>query len=220
MSKRYSGVREITRGKKYEIGFQVNGKRKELKKPPPTKKTYPDINKSSIEKLLAHIKQDRPDYYGVIYFMYRAGRRREEITLIEKRDVVLRGFKPIAINIRAETTKKRVTAPLTFLDEDLERHIRSAMSNNKTKWLFPNHLGNRCTPNRLCDYLKKKSTEIIGVTITPHYFRHRLCTECGKKNVPIADVKAITGIRDTNVLLEFYSHSTIKGQRQVLEITK
>jgi len=193
---------------------------KRVKKPLASKKTYPNIRKSDIEKLLVRIKQDRPDYYNVIYFMYRVGRRREEVMLIEKRDIVLKGFWPVAINIRTETTKKKVAAPLTYLDEDLKRHIRSALNNNMTKWLFPNRLGNKCTSNRICDYLKEKSREIIGFEITPHYFRHRLCTECGKKNVPIADIKAITGIRDTNVLLEFYSHSTMEGQKQVFEITK
>lgn len=36
--------------------------------------------------------------------------------------------------------------------------------------------------------------------------------------VPIADVKAISGIKDIQVLLEFYSHSTAEGQDKVLAI--
>ena len=31
MGKRYSGVREIVKGKKYEIGFQMNSKRKQYR---------------------------------------------------------------------------------------------------------------------------------------------------------------------------------------------
>ncbi len=193
---------------------------KELKKPPAKKKAYPEISKSDIDKLLSTIKRDRPDYYGVIYFIKRVGRRINESTLIEKRDVVLNGFRPVAINIRAETTKRKEKAPLTYLDEDLEKYIRRVLSNNKTKWLFPNRLGNRCYPNRVRDYLKTMSRKILGIGLTPHYFRHRFCTECGKANVPIADVKTISGITDTKVLLEFYSHSTQTGLKQVLEITK
>lgn len=39
------------------------------------------------------------------------------------------------------------------------------------------------------------------------------------QNVPIADVKAISGIKDIQVLLEFYSHSTAEEQDKVLAIT-
>ncbi len=193
---------------------------RELKKPPAKKKAYPEITKSDIGKLLTAMKKDRPDYYAVIYFIKRVGRRINETTLIEKKDVIRKGFKPVAINIRAETTKRAKAAPLTYIDEDLERHIRRAVSNNRTKWLFPNRLGNRCYPNRVRDYLKKMSEKILGIVLTPHFFRHRFCTECGKANVPIADVKAISGITDTSVLLEFYSHSTSTGLKQVLGITR
>ena len=193
---------------------------KELKKPPAKKKTYPEVTKSDIERLLAAIKKERPDYYALMYFIKRVGRRINESTLIEKKDVVLKGLKPVAINIRAETTKKGKAAPLTYLDEDLEKHIRSALSNNRTKWLFPNRLGNRCHPNRVRDHLKKVSIKTLGIPLSPHYFRHRFCTECAKANVPIADVKAVSGISDTNVLLDFYSHSTDAGLKQVLEITR
>jgi len=193
---------------------------KELKKPPAKKKAYPEISKSDIDRLLSVVKKDRPDYYAVIYFIKRVGRRINETTLIERKDVVLKGFKPVAIKIRAETTKGKEKAPLAYLDDDLERHIRGTLSNNKTKWLFPNRIGNRCTPNRVCDYLKAVSKRVLGIELTPHFFRHRFCTECGKANVPITDVKAISGIKDTKVLLEFYSHSTITGLRQVLEITQ
>ena len=193
---------------------------KELKKPPAKKKAYPDISKSDIEKVLAVIKRERPDFYAIIYFIKRVGRRINESTLIEKRDVVLNGFKPVAINIRAETTKRKEKAPLTYLDEDLERHVRVALSNNKTKWLFPNRVKNRCHPNRVREYLKAASKRVLGIALTPHFFRHRFCTECGKANVPIADVKTISGIRDTEVLLEYYSHSTETGLQQVLAITK
>ena len=193
---------------------------KELKKPPAKKKAYPEITKTDINKLMLAMKDDRLDYYNIIYFLKRTGRRINESSLIEKKDVRVKGFMPVAMHIRAETTKKKVDAPLEYLDEALTKHVYKGMRNNKTKWLFPNRLSNRCHPNRVRDYLKKMSVEILGIKITPHYFRHRFCTECGKANVPIADVKAISGIRDTKVLLDYYSHSTSVGMKQVLEVTK
>jgi len=191
-----------------------------IKKPPPNKKEYPNISKSAISKLFSHIRNDRSDYYYPLYFMLRTGRRKEETTLIRKDDVILNGFRPIAINIRVETTKTKEKTPLNVLDEALECHIRQALSNNKTEWLFPNKWGRKCTRDKICAYLKRISQEVIDLSITPHYFRHRFITECAKANAPIADVKAITGIKDSNVLLKYYSHATPEGQKQVLNITR
>jgi integrase len=207
----------------YLLGFcsrELIDEMKEFKKPPAKKKAYPDISSADIDRLMDEIKKERPDYYMVLYFIKRVGRRINETTLIERKDVVIHGFRPVAINIRAETTKTKEDAPLEYMDEDLLRHIHSALSGNRTKWLFPNKHGRRCHPNRVRDFLKRKSREVLGIGLTPHYFRHRFCTECGKANIPIADVKAVSGIKDTKVLLEYYSHSTKAGQKQVLERTK
>lgn len=193
---------------------------KEIKKGKQRKKEYPNISDSQFKKLFDHIRQDRPDYYRPLYFMFRTGRRREETTLIEKKDVITNGLEPLSINIRAETTKTGDKAPLRCLDDDLKGLIRAALSNNKTSWLFPNRLGRKCTSNKLYEYLKKTSREVIGTEITPHYFRHRFCTKAGQSNLPIPDVKAITGIRDNDTLLNYYSHSTTEGQLSVLQLTR
>ena len=156
---------------------------------------------------------------GKRYSESKAAVKEDEVYSLEEGIKVLKGFKPIAINVRAETTKTKEKAPLACLDKNLERHIRQALSNNKTEWLFPNRLGRKCTPDKVYEYLKKTSGEVIGIKITPHYFRHRFITECAKANAPLADVKAISGIKDNEVLLRFYSHSTVEGQRKVLDIT-
>lgn len=206
----------------YQFGFckiKIIENLKSLKKPKPNKKDFPDIGKSLIEKLLTFIKKDRPDYYGPLYFIYRVGRRRQETTLIKRTDVIWKGIKPVGINIKAEITKTGEKAPLTYLDEALEQHIRQ-YAKTKSEWLFPNRHGRKCTPNRVCDYLKATSQKVIGIAITPHYFRHRFVTECGKANMAIADVKAITGIKDNEVLLSYYSHSTTEGQKKIFAITR
>jgi integrase len=207
----------------YHIGYCSKGlleDLKQMKRPQTNKKDYPHIPITEIHKLLSFIKKDRQDYYYPICFMFKTGRRRQETTLIKKKDIVLRGFKPISINIRPETTKTKKKAPITGLDEGLERLIRQALSNNRSEWLFHDQNGKKCSGDGIYEYLKKVSQEIIGVSVTPHYFRHRFITECAKANVPIADVKAVSGIKDNNVLLEHYSHSTEEGQRQVLGIMK
>ncbi len=193
---------------------------KDIKKGKKVKKAYPNIPDSKLKDLFDYIRRDRPDYYRPLYFMFRTGRRREETTLIEKKDVILNGVEPVSINIRAETTKTGEKAPLNYLDQDLKKLIQSALSNNKTKWLFSNRLDNKCTANKLYEYLKRTSKEIIGVEITPHYFRHHFCTKAGSMNMSIPDVKAVSGIKDNDTLLNYYSHSTQEGELKVLSITR
>ena len=192
---------------------------REERRPRANKKDYPDISKDKMAELFSFIKKDRPDYYACLYFMLRTGRRRQETTLIRKSDVVLKDGRPIAINIRAETTKCKEKVPLRFIDGDLEALIRRALDCDKSQWLFQNRLGRRSTPDRICEYLKEASRNVIGIELTPHYLRHRFFTECAKANVSITDAKAISGIKDSKVLLDYYSHSTVDGQAQVLAIT-
>jgi len=80
--------------------------------------------------------------------------------------------------------------------------------------------GRRCSPGKVRRYLKKVSREVIGQEITPHYFRHRFLTECGKANVPIVDVMTISGIKDIDVMVKYYTHSTEEGQSKVLEVSR
>lgn len=207
----------------YKLGYcsrELLEKLCEIKTPRGNRRDFPNITHTQIKDLFTYIKKDRPDYYRPLEFIRRTGRRRKEVTLIRKDDVILDGLRPVAINIRAETTKMREKAPLKYLDDNLAKLIQGALSNNKTEWLFSNRCKRRCDPDKLYQYLKKTSKAIISAEITPHYFRHRFFTECGKANLSIADVKAISGIRDTKVLLEYYSHSTDEGQAKVLEKTK
>ncbi|MFH1062039.1 MAG: site-specific integrase [Candidatus Omnitrophota bacterium] len=196
---------------------------KEMKKPQRNKKEYLAVSSLKIKELFRIIKNERPDYYYPLYFINRTGRRINETTLIERKDVEWKGLNPLRINIRAETTKMRQNAPLTKLDQDLERIIAEAYKaglKTKEPFLFLNMFGRRCTPGKVRMYLKKVSKQYLGVEITPHYFRHRFLTECGKVNVPIVDVMAVSGIKDINVIVNYYSHSTEDGQAKVLEVSR
>lgn len=128
-----------------------------------------------------------------------------------------------SIEIRAETTKTKTKAPLNIFDQDLENFIREAYLSSfphRAPYLFLNRRHKKFNQRQICLYLKKMSKEILGVAITPHYFRHRFCTECAKANLSIPDVKAISGIKDTDVLLEYYTHQTLEGKAKVLEATR
>ena len=132
------------------------------------------------------------------------------------------GLNPVRINIRAETTKTGEKAPIKRLSEDLRNVVRQAYvlgSKHKTTHLFCTRLGRKCSRNSVRVYLKKISGKIIGTEITPHYFRHRFLTECGKKGVPIVDAMEMAGIKDIKVVTAYYAHSTDTGMDKVLEAT-
>lgn len=189
-----------------------------------TQKSYPEIPVSKIKEMLGMIKSQRPDFYRVIYFLLRTGRRIEETTLIEKSDVVLGdNFNPKTILVRAETTKTKTKSSLELFDDDLRSHIREAYASSvgrKAPYLFINKDGRKCNQQRVCAYLKLVSSTICGVTITPHYFRHRFLTECAKNNVSMKDAMAISGLRDLKVLITYYAHASRDGMAQVYNATK
>jgi len=196
---------------------------REIKIPQSPKKDYPEITDSVIKVFLTVVKRLRPDLYGPIYFMLRTGRRVEETTLIERKDVIWEGVRPVKVKVRAETTKMRRVAPLNYLDPDLEAHIRQAYqkSNNRhSPYLFLNRLNKKCSQRVITRFLGDLSEEVLKVRITSHYFRHRFCTECGKANLPLIDVMAISGIKDVGILTRYYSHSTNEGLSKVLESTR
>ncbi len=210
----------------YALGYcskELIDSLKEIKKPRAVKKEHPHIPNSKIKELFQYIKNSRPDYYYPLYFISRTGRRINETTLIERRDVEWKGFSPARLNIRAETTKTKQNAPLANLDQELKQVISEAYKAGlkcKEPYLFLNMFNRRCTPSKVRECLKGASKQILGVEITPHYFRHRFLTECGKANVPIVDVMAISGIKDINVIVNYYSHSTVEGQTKVLEVSR
>ena len=180
-------------------------------------KPYMEISDTKIEELSTHIKKDRPDYYKPIYFMFKTGRRRGEVCLYEKEDVIREGFKPVSLSIRAEITKTQTAGKIHF-DKDLSKLIHAALVKNNTKWLFPNRKGRKCNPDKVCQYLKATSKKVIGIEITPHYFRKRFHTK--SSGLDMKDRMAISGLRDPKVLLKHYEFSTPEGQAKVLEKIK
>jgi len=191
----------------------------EIKRPSPNKKDYPDIPKDKFKEWMNFIKKDNLYYYRIIHFLKRTGRRVEETTLIERKDVEWSGLSIKRINIVAETTKQKNKMPLEILDEDLIKLIKEAYSYSK-KHKTPNLFLNERGKKTLCKYLKKTSKIKIGIELTNHYFRHRFFTECGKRNMHIPDVMAIAGLKDPDVLLQYYSHTNKEGQLRVLEMSK
>ena len=193
---------------------------KAVKKPTETQKIYRDIDDESIRRLLGAIKADRKDYYGITYVIHRIGSRIGETTLIRKEDIRFDdSLRPVAIRIRGENTKTKTEREIEPLDKEFQGVLIDCCGVGKSEWLFPNRNGRKHNYRHYEEYLAKKSMEVIGVRLVPHDFRHRFCTEALKKGT-IADVQRITGHKDPNVLLKYYSHSTTDGRNKVLSVTK
>lgn len=187
--------------------------REELPTPSSNTVPYHDIPDSILDKLLAYIKKDRYDYYKPILYMYLTGRRPRETTLYLKDDVVGGVVDPRELRIRREITKTKRDSVI-YLQGKLKDLIMDTLRNNRTKWLFPNRHGRRCSVDKLYQYLKKTSKEVIGIELTPKYFRKRFHT----KMIPISmkDAMSISGLKDVRVAMEHYDYTTPYGQGKIL----
>jgi len=181
---------------------------------------FSNIPDSTLTKYFNFVKKDRPDFSRPLTYIKLTGRRIGETTLLEKRDVVWNGLRPVSLNVRAETTKMKEAAPIPYLDDELAKIISDAARNNDTKWLFINRNGRRVQKDKLYQYLKKTSKEVMGVEVTPHYFRRRFHTICGINRVNPADAQAISGSKDPRVIMQHYNYATPEGVKKALEITR
>ena len=194
---------------------------KEIKKPPAGKKDYIEVSDEAIKELLKAIKEERPDYFGITYFLHRLGFRIGETTLIRKGDIKFdKKLQPIAIRVYWKHTKTNTERIIEPIDKELAKVILQCYGSDNSEWLFPNRNGNPHNYRHYEEYLARKTQEVTGVRLTPHDFRHRFCTEAGKKGVPIPDIQRFTGHKDPSVLLKYYSHSTVEGRTKVLAMTR
>lgn len=168
--------------------------------------------------LLEYIKKDRPDFYKPIKFMDLVGRRADETCSIKREDVSMNGLDPLVIQTKPETAKnkKQIPPPLDLGDPELKALIKSALANNNTSWLFPHRNGGKIHPNYLWKYLSKTSPKVIGVKITPHFFRKKFLTISNMGGLN-RDSMAMANIKNVGVVIKHYVESTPEGQRKVLE---
>ena len=194
----------------YEILLQ-------FKKPPRTKKLYKEISKAQMLKLLNYIKDDRPDYYGVTYIIMRLGWRREQVLSIKRHNIKWLGLRPSEIHIEPQDTKTK--EPFVFRDIDAEMANvlkRYLTDHRKTIWLFPNSNNNKHHSNHYTEYIRRVSNKVLGITLSPHDFRHSFCTTRLKEGSTPRDIMAITGHRDEESF-KIYTHPTSEGTKKVVE---
>ena len=205
-----------------DIGCCDEGIYKEIldkeKKPPRKGKMYKDILREQIAKLLQFIKKDRPDYYGITYFIARLGWRIGQVVSIRRDN--LRWNKNTLAEIRVEPQDTKTKEPFLFrdIDKELAEVVRQCNVNNNSPYLFPNRRGGKQHIGHYRDYIKKVSQKVLGMNppLTPHDFRHAFCTTRLKEGHTPRDIMAITGHRDIDSF-NIYTHPTSEGTKKVIE---
>lgn len=188
----------------------------EFKKPPRSKKLYKDITKKQIAKLLKFIEKDRPDYYGITYVIARLGWRIGQTLSIKRENIKWHKNTPIELQVDPQDTKTKVPFIFRGIDRELAEVIKCCSLHNSSLYLFPNRAGRKHNVGHYRDYLKVVSRKVIGVTLTPHDFRHVFCTTMLKEGHAPRDIMAITGHRDTDSF-NIYTHPTSEGTKKVIE---
>jgi len=191
---------------------------REITTPEGIPKPCPKVTEKQIKALLTYAKKDRPDYYKPIKFIAMTGRRAgETCSIVIKEDVTTDGVNPLSIQTKPGSAKvKSVLPKIIYLDDtELNTLIRSALANNKTKWLFPHKNGGRNTPNYLWKYMSEISDEVIGVRITAHGFRKLFLTKANIDGLnPIS--MQLANISSVSVMMKHYVGTSQEGQAKLL----
>ncbi len=190
-----------------------------FKRPKRVNKLYKEVTREQMKKLLNYIKKDKLDYYGITYMIMRLGWRRGQVISIKRRNITWLGRRPLEILIEPQDTKTKEPFVLRNIDEELAKVIRQyALDRRKTIWLFPNKRNNMHHPNHYTTYINKTSQKVLGITLTPHDFRHSFCTRMLKDHTP-RDIMAITGHKDIESF-NIYTHPTSEGTKKVIADSK
>lgn len=189
-------------------------------KPKRTLKVYKEITQEQKQKFLTHIKEDRPDLYGITYLIMRLGWRREQVISLKRSDIKFDGLRPVEIVCQPQNTKNKEPFILRNFGNDISELLNDCYQNSKgSEWLFPNRNNKKIHSNNYSNYISATSLKVLRIRLTPHDFRHMFCTYMKKLGLPERDIMAITGHKDVGSF-QIYTHATGEGIKKVLESGK
>ena len=209
--------------KKYiEIGFIETNPFYAIEKIPqrlakPKKKHLP--TDYEIKQILDCIAND-PSYREITRFLIRVGRRIEESSLYEKKDVLTdsRGV-PIKILVKPEISKTREHGEIT-LDEELAEIVTEALKKHpRERFLFTNKEKRKIAQNTYRLFLQDICERKKLNNITPHCFRYYVCNKLLNSGVNLKDAMAVTGHLDLQSFMS-YIKSTEAGKQKALAVTR
>ena len=193
---------------------------KQFKKPKRTMKIYTEITPVEKRDFLNHIKEHRPDLYGITYLIMRLGWRREQVISLKREDIKFNGITPVEIICQPQNTKNKEPFILRNFGKDITDLLKQCYQDSKgSQWLFPNRNGKKVHSNNYSNYIANTSLKVLEKRLTPHDFRHMFCTLMKKQGLPERDIMAITGHKDIGSF-QIYTHPTGEGIKKVLESSK
>lgn len=185
----------------------------------PEKKHLPSDQEISL--ILDAAKGD-PSYEEIVHFLIRVGRRIEETSKYEKKDVTVdEAGKPVRLKIREEITKTDEENYLYF-DDELAEIIRKAMAKNPgCKYLFTNKHGRKIARTTFAEHFLDRVCEEKGIQnrITPHCFRYYVVNALMEAGIKFIDAMKITGHVDLESFLS-YQQATTEGVQKALAVTR
>ena len=130
-------------------------------------------------------------------------------------------YSPPQIVWRAEFDKRgrerKVPLPATLAEEI--RSFQTRLGGIGQSWLFPTKDGTKPWPRELFDQMLRHAEQEAELEHLKgglwHPFRRKWATE--RKHLPIPDVKAAGGWKDTNTLLTCYQHTSDESMLAVME---
>jgi len=172
---------------------------------------------ASLDRLLEVIKGKNAYYYRLLTFIRWTGRRIEEVTQYKKVDLEPRGLFPTKLIIRDEIAKTEggelpleVNGKLT----PAGAIIRESLRGNKTEYIFPNKVNNKCLAGGVWKYLVRWSVRVIGVYMYPHLFRKLVSTYI--QGTSDKAQETLTGSKDIRVRNKHYVKVTDEAMSEVL----
>ncbi len=189
-------------------------------KPKRELKVYKEITIDQKREFLKYIKEDRPDLYGITFFIMRLGWRREQVISLKRTDIKFIGVKPVEIVCQPQNTKNKEPFVLRNFGNDITDVLNEYYQLSRGyEWLFPNRKGNKVHSNNYSNYISETSEKVLKIRLTPHDFRHMFCTHAKKEGLPERDIMAITGHKDIGSF-QIYTHATGEGVKKVLDSSK
>ncbi|MGV3115916.1 tyrosine-type recombinase/integrase [Clostridium baratii] len=171
------------------------------------------ISNETIEKILENIKNSNKTLkyrdVCIIKLLLYLGLRRSEILNLKWNQIDLIN-NTIKIIRNKNSTINIVNLP-TLIIEDLKKLNKISIAENKG--ILPNYVFHGvdidkplsiCSYNNIISLYTKNLKDIDGNKVTGHAFRHTFITNCIRKNIPLSEVMALTGL-DLKTL-EYYSH--------------
>ena len=181
------------------------------------------LEKEELERLLESMA-DNPVYQETTRFLSLSGVRIGEFAALDNADIdgdYIRIRKTWDFNGYCLTDPKTADSIRdVFIQPELGKSIKrlqTLMKERRLKfgledqgYLFTSIHGARMGGETYAKYLAKKSKQVLGFTISPHWLRHTMTSLFAEAGVPLETISRRLGHADSTITRQIYLHTTEK----------